>query len=79
MKINELIKVLEKFPQDKLIAVMDWRKSLHHDFGEGTSKGIYTEFEFQEFKETDILPSTKPFVAILIKNDDYTDSGKRLV
>ena len=52
MKINELIKVLEKFPQDKLIAVMDWRKSLHHDFGEGTSKGIYTEFEFQEFKET---------------------------
>lgn len=71
MTVGTLIKALEKYPKDLKINIFDWKQNLHNDWGEGSSAGIYTEFEIEEF----FTESKTPWLSLSFSNDDYTEEG----
>lgn len=88
MKVQELIKKLQEFPQDTEVRIFDWRKNLYDDNGDGTASysGIYSfdvsmdklsvdELEYyKEMNEKDY----KPWVQLSFENEDYSDDGDKL-
>ena len=71
MKKEELIQKLQDLPGNPDIAVLDWRKNLHDDIGEGSSSGIYFDIGMELFENEDVSVALISF-----NNDDYTDDGK---
>ncbi len=88
MTVKDLIKQLEKMPQDVNVNIFDWRKNLANDWGNGSSEGIYTEFEINyenltedelEYYEQSNDRKFVPWVSITFHSDDYSDDGKCLL
>ena len=83
MKVSDLIKKLQEFPQNLEVKIFDWRKNLNEDWGDGSSAGIYdievsmekySEDEKEYYKEQhgkDFIP----FVQLTFESDDYSDEG----
>ena len=85
MKVSELIKKLQEFPQDLEVKIFDWRKNLNEDWGDGSSAGIYdievsmddyTEDEKEYYKERHDKEFV-PWVQLSFESDDYSDEGVR--
>lgn len=72
---EELIAELQKLPKGIQICVCDYRKNLNDDMGEGSTAGIYPDFEIELLDKNSVRKGSKPFVALNIKNDDYNDDG----
>lgn len=75
MKKEELIEKLQKLPEGIEICVFDWRKNLNDDCGDGSSVGVYPEFEIELISKDSIPKGNKPWVAFNIENDDYNEDG----
>lgn len=82
MKKEELIKKLQELPDDIDVNLFDYRMNLHDDHGDGSHKGIYSEFDIEvikldeeDRKYLEDLRDTKlvPWAAISFSNDDYED------
>lgn len=85
MTVNELIEKLKAFPGDIPVNIYDWKKNMGDDIGDGSSAGIYPDFEVSEMNLSDdekefIKESQdrdfKPWVAISFENSDYDDDGQ---
>lgn len=83
MKVSDLIKKLQEFPQDLEVKIFDWRKNLNGDWGDGSSAGIYdievsmdnyTEDEKEYYKER-YDNEFIPWVQLSFESDDYSDEG----
>lgn len=54
MKNKELVELLKHFPPEMDICVFDYKKNASHaDGDEGTSEGIYDDFDVEMAKKTD--------------------------
>lgn len=85
MKVSELIKALQEYPQDIEVKIFDWRKNLNDMDEDGSSEGIYDfnvnmevlsddEKEYyKDFHDRDF----KPFLELSFNSDDYSDEGAK--
>jgi len=78
MTVREIIGTLSLFPQDRTVALLDIRKNLSGDDGEGSSAGCYGNFNIFEMGENDVPDGAKPWIAIEFENEDYDQDGKLL-
>lgn len=87
MKKEKLIKELQKLPDGVEVCVFDWRKNLGDDSGDGSSAGLYPEFdvEFHQLEGDEAKwykeehgKKYKPFISLGFGNDDYDNDGKCL-
>ena len=84
MKKEDFIKMLQdKLPDGIEVCLFDHRKNMHDDSGDGSSEGVYPEFEaevitlggpdeeahYKEQNGKDFVP----WAAITFDNDDYED------
>ena len=79
MRVSDLIKKLQEFPQDLEVKIFDWRKNLNEDWGDGSSAGIYdievsmdnyTEDEKEYYKER-YDKEFIPWVQLSFESDEY--------
>ncbi len=52
MKVNELIQKLQSFDQNLDVIVMDLNLNSKHDDSEGSSEGVYPEFDVEVLQST---------------------------
>ena len=72
MKKEELIKkIQEVIPDGAEVVIFDHNKNLNDDHGDGSSAGIYKDFEVVQFTEQEIADGCIPFSALVFTNEDY--------
>lgn len=85
MKKEKLIEELQKLPDGVEVVVFDWRKNLSEDSGDGSSAGIYPEFDVElhklegdeaEFYKEQHDKDFVPFASLSFASDDYDDAGR---
>ena len=91
MKIKTLINKLQKIQQqypDIDVVVFDWRKNFGSDYGDGSSEGIYPDFDIvaeiltedeQKYFAEQHDMEYKPFVQLGFNNTDYDDDGNSVI
>jgi hypothetical protein len=76
-------KVLQQFPPDTPVAVYDWEKNANDDTGDGSSAGVYSDFEVDlirleedeaAFYREEHGKDFSPWIAIGFKNEEYERS-----
>lgn len=75
MKKEKLIEELNKYPDGTEVCLCDIRMNLHHDYGNGSDHGLYSDFEIEHIKADQTRDDSKPFIAINFENDDYASDG----
>jgi hypothetical protein len=73
MRKSDLVKKLQEIPDDCIVGILDWRKNLHDDLGDGngTTSGIYVDLDFEFIGDND-----NKIILLKFNNDDYTDEGQ---
>ena len=72
MKKEDLIKKIEEtVPDGAEVVIFDHRKNLDGDSGEGSSAGIYLDFDVEHFTKENIKDGCIPFSALTFNNEDY--------
>ena len=91
MKIELLIKKLQELQLNNPgidVAIFDHRKNLGDDIGDGSSLGIYSDFELTieqlEDDETEYYRDVhdaeyKPWCSLAFDNEDYNDKGALII
>ena len=69
MKNKDLIEALSKFPLDQEVCIFDYRKVLHFESEEPTSRGVYPDFGVEQN-----FPS-ESFITLSFENESYTEDG----
>ena len=78
MKKEELIKqIQEKVPDGAEVVIFDHRKNLSDDWGDGSSSGIYKNFEVHNHSKEEIADGAIPLASLIFNNDDYNEDGSR--
>lgn len=72
MKAKDLIKELEKFPEDMEVCIADWRKNAFNANDEPQGHGIDDDFTVELIDEN----VNTPFIALSFVNDDYSEDGE---
>ncbi len=78
--VGELIKELEKRPKDQQIVLLDYRMNSHYASGDGTSEGIYNNFNLEEIElgKLDDMEDKFKVTTLTFTNDiDYDSEGNR--
>jgi hypothetical protein len=75
MKKEKLIEKLNEMPDNIEVGILDWRKSLNRDYGEGTTEGIYVDYEVSYVDDED---GKNPFVVLSFDNEEYAITGEHL-
>lgn len=84
MLVENLIEELKKIPKGTNVLILDYKKNLGDDDGDGSSAGIY-DFEIDlheltpdelEFYNERHDTEFKPWVAFAFENPDYDEDGK---
>lgn len=75
MKKSELVKLLEKVPDDMEIGIFDYRKNVRYDFGHGSKVGLYFDFKVEYVDPGDAFDKFFPWVALSFANEEFDDSG----
>jgi len=81
MLVKELIKKLQKEPQDQKIVLLDYRMNVNNANGEGTPEGIYGDFELEEVElgKLDDMEDTFKVTALMFKNIvDYDEDCNKI-
>lgn len=75
MKVQDLIKKLQEFPENTDVCLYDYRQNVHYANGdeEDPDNGIGIQDKFRVDHITENV--NKPFVGLIIKNQDYDDVG----
>ena len=71
MKKSEFIAKLQAIPGDPDVAILDWLTNLNEDDGEGSSEGVYSEFDVDLMEPDTTLsakPAFKPWIALSFEN-----------
>lgn len=80
MKAKDLIEQLSKNPEAE-VCIFDHLKHLNRYRDEPIGDGIVHQFEV-DFSTMEVplesVDDQKPFIALVFKNDDYTDYGDRI-
>lgn len=72
MKKEDLIKkIQETIPDGAEVVIFDNNKNLNDDTGNGSSAGIYKDFEVVHFTADEIQHGCIPFSALIFNNEDY--------
>lgn len=83
-KLIEKLTELQKTHPKINVNVFDWRKNLGDDIGDGSSEGVYGDFEISVFKlegeEAEFYKEQHgeefvAWVALSFDNEDYNDDG----
>lgn len=77
LKEDLLKQIQEKIPDGAEVVIFDHNKNLNDDHGDGSSAGIYKDFEVVHFTEQEIKNGCIPFSALIFNNEDYGDDGRR--
>lgn len=77
MKKEEFIKEIEKLPDGIDICITDWRKNLNRANGshEGSTAGVYSDFEIGVARKDEIADNQEPFAFISFENEDYESNA----
>lgn len=74
MKKEELIKKIQEIvPDGAEVVIFDHRKNLNDDVGDGSSVGIYQDFEVEHYTEEEIKDGCIPFSALVFDNEEFED------
>lgn len=74
MKKEDLIKKInETIPDGAEVVIFDHRKNMNDDNGDGSSVGIYKEFEVAHFTDEEISDGCIPFSALIFNNEEFED------
>ena len=80
MKKEELIKkIMEVVPDGAEVVVFDHRKNLSDDCGDGSSAGIYKDFDVMHHTKKDIAEGSIQFSALYFDNTDYMNDGSPVI
>ncbi len=71
MKKEELIKQLQALPDGVEVVIFDHRKNLDQDSGDGSSAGIYKDFQISHHTPEEIADGCIPFASMAFDNEDY--------
>jgi len=79
-KKNDLITKILKSGLKPIIEELDSIecKNLGDDMGDGSSAGIYKDFEIEHYTEQEVKDGAIPFSAIVFENEDYDDNGTNI-
>lgn len=86
MKNKDLIEQLQQFPPDMEVNIFDWRKCALDDTGDGSSAGVYGDFEVEkielendeaEYYEEQHEKKFVPWIAIGFVNEDYDNEFRQ--
>jgi hypothetical protein len=69
MTVKQLIEKLQELPQEKQVCIFDHKNNLSGDWGEGSSIGIYTEFNVYEMPQDSVPDGRETWVALEFDND----------
>jgi phosphosulfolactate synthase (CoM biosynthesis protein A) len=73
MKKEELIKkIQDSVPDGAEVVIFDHRKNLY-DIGDGSSAGIYKDFDVVHHTKLNIANGSIPYAALIFENDDYNE------
>jgi hypothetical protein len=76
MKKEELLKKInEIIPDNAEVVIFDHRKNLNDDCGDGSSAGIYKDFDVENYTPEEIEDGCIPFSALIFNNDDYDEDA----
>jgi hypothetical protein len=76
---EDLIKqIQENIPDGMEVVLFDHRQNLNDDIGDGSSYGIYKDFEIGVHTKEEIKDGCIPFAYLSFDNDDYNDDGEKL-
>lgn len=73
MKKSELIERLHTIPGDPEVCLMDFKKNINSDSGDGSGEGIYPKFDVEMVTTEDVTDDSEPFLAISFDNPDIED------
>jgi hypothetical protein len=81
MKKEDLIKqIQDKVPDGMEVVLFDHRQNLYNNSGdgEGSSAGIYKDFEVVMYTEEEIKDGCIPFASLCFDNEDYNEDGEKM-
>jgi hypothetical protein len=66
MKVEKLIKELQKLPAGIEVCIGDYKKNVHHADGEpeGCGEGIYKDFNVDLMEKEEIPKGSKPWASL---------------
>jgi hypothetical protein len=70
MKAKDLIKSLEQLDPEMEVCIFDHKTNMDEDSGDGTSAGIYPQFEVSKVPIEDIKEGTPEWIALSFTNDN---------
>ena len=73
MLVEKLIEELQKLPAQTNVVIADYEKNLENDMGEGSSEGLYPDFEIEYLNEDEVTDTSKPFAALVIPHDEFLE------
>jgi hypothetical protein len=73
IKEDLIKKIQETVPEGAEVVLFDHRKNLDDDIGDGSSEGIYKDFEIVCYTPQEIKDGCIPFSAIIFENEDYPE------
>lgn len=65
-----MIEELQKLPAQTNVVLADYEKNLEADMGEGSSEGLYPDFEIEYLGEDEVTDESKPFAALVIPQEE---------
>jgi len=74
MKKEKLIEELQKLPDNTEVCLFDYKKNMDNDAGDGSSSGIYPDFEVTMLTLEDVAKGHDLFAILSFDNDDYDDN-----
>jgi hypothetical protein len=77
MKVRELINLLDHYDPEMEVCIFDHKYNLKEDYGDGTSAGVYPDFEVAPMTHDAIPEGTPEWLALSFDNsliDDDTES-----
>lgn len=74
MRKEELIKqIQEQIPDGTEVVIFDHRKNLADDIGDGSSAGIYKDFDVYHYTQKEVADGSVPFAVLAFNNEDYEE------
>ena len=74
MKKEDLIAALEKLPNGIEVCILDWKRNVKEDWGDGSGAGIYKSFEVEEVGADERTEDSIPFAVLSFDNEYIEDN-----
>lgn len=68
MKNKNLIETLKQYSEDIEVCILDFLTNLNEDFGDGTSAGVYPNFDVEPISKEEVTDNSENFIALSFNN-----------